>query len=45
MHLGTSKMDSSAVYQKYKNKIREIRQKVEEYEQKLLENAKEIERE
>ena len=31
-------------YQRDNNKIREIRQKVEEYEQKLIENAKEIER-
>ena len=31
-------------YQRDKNKIREIRQKVEEYERKLIENAKEIER-
>ena len=31
-------------YQRDKNKIREIRQKVEEYERKLIENAKEFER-
>lgn len=31
-------------YQRDKNKIRDIRQKVEEYERRLIETAKEIER-
>jgi hypothetical protein len=39
-----NRLEDVFYYQRDKNKIREIRQKVEEYERKLIENVKEIER-